>query len=455
MLPDERDTIVALATPSGAAQRGVVRVAGPDAVRVVSRSVDPATAERLEQSRSALLLPGANFSIELAGAARCVSADLYVWPTIRSYAGQPSVEVHTVGSTPILEAVVRSLCRHGARSAEPGEFTLRAVLAGRIDLTQAEAILGVIDARGEADLRTALTQLSGGLASPLADVREELLSLLADIEAGLDFVDEEDVRFIEPEEVMQRLEVARLHVAAAASQAQQRTSGDELPLVALAGPPNAGKSTLFNALAADSSAEALVSGVAGSTRDCLIVELEYGGQRFRLCDTAGEVSDTVDGSIESHSQAARRAALEAAVVVLNCFPVGMAGALVSAARPGQSHLSVATKSDLPHEPLLEAWLVVSAATGEGLEELTTAIIAALEQSLPGGPMVASTAARCRESLVEAELALSRAVGLAGRESAELVSMEVRSALAGLGRVLGDIVTDDVLDRIFSRFCIGK
>lgn len=464
MLPDESDTIVAIATPAGAAARGVLRVSGPDALDVVAKCIDDGAGERLRCVKRAALVDGAEVRVELADRQHTLPADLYVWPNQQSYTRQPSVEIHLPGSTPLLEAAVRSLSSAGARLAEPGEFTLRAVLSGRIDLTQAEAVLGVIDARGDADLQTALKQLSGGLAGPLGEVREDLLSLLADLEAGLDFVEEEDVRFIEPDEVARRLDDARRRVAEAAQQATDRTAGAELPLVVLAGPPNAGKSTLFNALVAVAETDpshrtpALVSEVAGSTRDWLTATLSHSDHTFTLADTAGEVAEQPSSEIDRAVQQSRASTLEEATIVLLCQPADSNHQEAPRHVAHQIAIQVLTKSDLNAKEMAPAEsLAVSAASGDGVSRLLDAIAAALDTLAGphGGGMVASTAARCRQALADTESSLAVARDLASRHQEELVSLEVRSALDGLGQVLGAVAADDVLDRIFSRFCIGK
>src|SRR5262249_27089380 len=210
--------------------------------------------------------------------------DLFLWPTRRSYTRQPLAEVHTFGSPPLLDAVLRALCDAGARLARPGEFTLRAFLAGRIDLMQAEAVLGVIDAADRRQLQSALEQLAGGLSRPLNGLRNDLLDLLADLEAGLDFV-EEDIRFVSPEELAARLKSALDLLEQSSCQLAARGTGDGLARVALAGAPNAGKSSLFNALVGNSAA--IVSAHPGTTRDYLVAKIDADGLPIELVDTAG------------------------------------------------------------------------------------------------------------------------------------------------------------------------
>ena len=176
-----------------------------------------------------------------------VPCDLFLWPTDRSYTREPVAELHTIGSPPLLQAALAAVCRAGARLAEPGEFTLRAFLAGRIDLTQAEAVLGVIDAARRNELDAALAQLAGGLARPLHQLRDDLLQLLAELEAGLDFV-EEDIRFISQQEVARTAASGSELLEDVAKQMTSRLHGESFPQVALVGPPNAGKSSLFNAM---------------------------------------------------------------------------------------------------------------------------------------------------------------------------------------------------------------
>lgn len=398
--------------------------------------------------------------ITLAGHLLEASCNVYLWPGRRSYTRQPSAELHTLGSMPVVEALVDAACRAGARLAAPGEFTLRALLAGRIDLVQAEAVLGVIDAPGDAALRAALGQLAGGLSAPIGGVRDELINLLAELEAGLDFVDEEDIRFIEPGELAERLADARAEVGAIAAQATTRGRRGAVPRVAIVGPPNAGKSSLLNALGErwgtdNGGRAAIVSPEPGATRDSVAVELEAGGVRFVLVDTAGRDEAFARSALESAAEdRSARDARDADLRVV-CRPVDGPLQSIPAA---DGDLLIATKCDLAGQRRQQGEETrTSSHTGEGLEELKSRIVAALDSGIEnaGAGLVAETAERCRQLLADAASSLDRAAAVAAGDHHELVALELRSALDHLGQVTGAVVTDDLLDRIFSKFCIGK
>ena len=282
------DTIVAIASAAGGAARGIVRLSGPDALEVVRKCFVPADpALELRALRAATVVTGifVDGKPDASDAARLkLPCELYLWPTARSYTRQPMAEIHTFGSPPLMNIVVQTLCEHGARTANPGEFTLRAFLGGRIDLIEAEAVLGVIDAADRRQLEIALDHLAGGLSRPLMEVRGSLLDLLADLEAGLDFV-EDDIRFVEQDELQARLAAAAERLDALSKQLAARSWNVGRPRVALVGAPNAGKSSLFNALA--TNATALVSEEAGTTRDYLTAIVNADGLEIELIDTAG------------------------------------------------------------------------------------------------------------------------------------------------------------------------
>jgi tRNA modification GTPase len=450
MVVDTEDTIAAIASAAGGALRGIVRISGPRCIETVGWIFESAELDnsQLQLGRRASLISG---QIKLPAQETSLPATLYLWPGHRSYTRQPTAELHTVGSPPLLEAVLVEICRQGARLARPGEFTLRAFLAGRLDLTQAEAVLGVIDAGSEQQLKTALSQLAGGIAGPLFAVRSRLLDLLAHLEAGLDFVDE-DIEFISREELLAELAAAAEQVERVAGQMHSRGDASGVPRVVLFGLPNAGKSSLLNALAGEDAA--LVSSVAGTTRDFVSRRVCFDGVELELIDTAG-LDGLAEEAIAKQAQTAARTQTANCDLRLWCVEgTAVAAMEIPPADSLTPVLPVLTKCDLFSSPYPPDFISTSSRTGKGIAELRSRIAAAL--SSQPGDAVPSTAARCQESLALAAAALRRAVATA-EESAgeEFVAAEVRVALDDLGQVLGAVYTEDLLDRIFSRFCIGK
>jgi tRNA modification GTPase len=450
------ETIVAIASPLGGGARGIVRLTGPNLRRCLEKCFRPDPPQNLPSVSRAVVSPGV---LWLDGFASPTPGQLYLWPGTRSYTGQPVAEVHLLGSPPLLEAVVRAACHGGARPAEPGEFTLRAFLAGRIDLTQAEAVLGVIEAAGAGELDAALRQLAGGLAGPLRRLRGDLLELLAHLEAGFDFADE-DLPFITSNELHAQLQVASNQVVELVRRLAFRGESAVRVRVALVGPPNAGKSSLFNALAGRHGA--IVSDIAGTTRDYLTAELDLDGVKCELVDTAG-IADTPESNeaaaVEVAAQQMREEQARAAHVRIVCVEA------VAERRDDYSRIAfseqigVSTKCDQisTSHGREQSAIPTSAVTGEGIRELKSAIRSAvLRASMPQSEVVAGTAVRCSESLRLAAASLDRALAaVSDGLGEELIATEVRVALHELGKVAGAVYTEDVLDRIFSRFCIGK
>jgi tRNA modification GTPase len=373
-------------------------------------------------------------------------------------------ELHLPGSMPLAEAVLDAVCRCGARVARPGEYTMRAFLAGRLDLTQAEAVLGVIDATERRGLGVALAQLAGGVSRPLHALRDELLDLLARLEAGLDFA-EEDIEFISRDEIRGRLARAANIAAQSRDSLRTRQRGDALARVVLRGTPNVGKSSLFNALAGDADA-AITSHEAGTTRDYLTATIDLGGVTCQLVDTAGIGGDEVACDVDRAARTVSDSQAASAQIELLCVdatrPLDTWEREQLDAEAGVPRLVVLTKgdcsqqSDFTHLHGSASVVVTSSRTGEGIaelrRELRRLIVADPTESVVA---VSSTAVRCAESLRLASESLARADELAAGDGEELVAAEVRVALDELGRVVGAVYTDDVLDRIFSQFCIGK
>jgi tRNA modification GTPase len=513
------DTIAAIASPPGGGLRGIVRVSGP-AARSIWQAICTPLAPEAGNGPSRTVPCVIPVQLRLLPPWPPIAAQICWWPGPRSYTRQPVAELHLPGSPPLLDAVLSAVCQAGARLAEPGEFTLRAFLSGRLDLTQAEAVLGVIDARSRRELDVALEQLAGGLAGPLRDLRQRLLHTLAELEAGLDFV-EEDIEFVSARQLHDSLALGRQDVERLRTRLQTRATGNGLPRVVLVGLPNAGKSSLWNALIDEQSdtPAAIVTDQPGTTRDYLEREVDFHGRRCLLVDTAGLESANADDSIGTAAQQVTRQQVERAELRLICRDAGAAAATgirVAHSRFGptwveppanplpdasswgmpadsqhtqlhsSSPLCVWTKSDLVANSASrsagEVW--VSSRTGEGIVELRRMIAERLDQvSDAESAVVAGTAARCRDSLRRAAESLGRAVALArvsaglppaddhgggadarldGRigtsvthGSDEYIAAELRLALDALGQVAGAVHSEDILDVVFSRFCIGK
>jgi tRNA modification GTPase len=447
-------TIAAVASAAGGAARGIVRITGPAALDCVAKLF---VAEDADESRydAASVRRG---TLTLPDFAAAIPCEAYVWPGERSYTRQPTVELHVPGSPPIVAAALEAACRHGARPAEPGEFTLRAFLAGRLDLTQAEAVLGVVDAEDRRHLDVALRQMAGGLAGPLDRLRNDLLDLTAHLEAGLDFV-EEDIEFIARDELLRRLAAVRDGVESVLAQTATRGEAGERPRVVLVGLPNVGKSRLFNALLGREGA--IVSPQAGTTRDYVSAVCSFGGVECELIDTAGfETSTGAAVSITAAAQAATGEQARDASIRVLCLDASRPARAWEREQRVQTdprEIIVYTKADLAANTAERGELRVSALSGQGLDALRTSLGAALVELRGGaGDVVAATAVRCRDSLERAAAAVDAARRTAEiRGGDELVALELRTALDELGRVVGAVYTDDILDRIFSRFCIGK
>lgn len=488
---DTDDTIVAHASPPDPAARAIIRVSGPSWADCLQRFHS-----RDHTHFAALREPSRLEGIWRLGddaKQRTLPCSLFIWPTDRSYTGQPAAELHTIGSPPLVERIVQQISQCGARLARAGEFTQRAFLTGRIDLTQAEAVLGVIDAENRQQLENALQQLAGGLSEPLSDLRLQLLNLTADVEAGLDFVDE-DIEFVSTDAIIRALDDTLVRLNETAQQLQTRHRSNELPSVVLVGAPNAGKSTLWNTLLGNAFREidesidaqttptgptAIVSDTPGTTRDYLAAECQFAGQHFKLIDTAG-IDDSLRSPIDQAAQQLSERALQEADVVVLCVETGAEyeTELVLQKASRSPNLVVLTKSDLAalnHDateggdagserrqresvsagsiPRLE----VSAKHRNGIAELQQAIVQVIGETLESrGGSVTATATRCQRALQESIEAANHAKELAERGGGhELIAEELRRALNGLGEIVGAIYTDDILDRVFQRFCIGK
>jgi tRNA modification GTPase len=434
-IPDLDDTIVALSSAVGPAARGIVRLSGKRA-----RAIIAAVCADWQAPGAGRFVRG---NVLLAGFDSPIRADIYHFAAPRSYTGEDVIEIHTLSSAPILDALISACLNAGARAALPGEFTMRAFLAGKLDLTRAEAVLGVIEARNSDHLKHALKQQAGGMAEPLQALREDLLNLLADVEAGLDFT-EENIHFVSADDLLKRLGSGMAHLILLQKQIDHRSLSQRPFRVVLAGKPNAGKSSLFNALAGKSAA--LVSAEPGTTRDYLQCTIDLDGVKIELVDTAG-LGVSVD-AIDATSQSLGREQAKDADLVLWCSACD--DNAQDAASTGS--LIIATKADLGAAPA--GRLATSVMTGAGLAELRQCL--AEEVRRVGHAALAPSLSRCRHHVDAALQHLRNSHALVIEEQMpELLALDLRLALDEIGAVVGAVYTDDLLDRIFSRFCIGK
>jgi len=426
--------------------RAIVRISGPNtnaAINAVFTANDP----RESSARVRRLVPG---FVRLKDVFSPVPASLYFFPGPKTYTGQDLAELHILGSPPLVERLVSDLLNTGTRPARPGEFTLRAFLAGKKDLPQAEAVNAVIEAGTDTDLRLALTQLAGGVTQPLHTLREDLLNLLADVEAALDFADE-DIEFVGKLETLARLTTALGQLTDLQRQLDERTVSGQSVRVALVGLPNVGKSSLFNALG---GSEAIVSPIPGTTRDYLTKQINLDGMTAELIDTAGW--QTAADTIEEQAQQLGREQTGRADAIVWCVEVGsefIPAVEATLAETGAKVIRVWTKCDLVS-------LVPKSAVGAsvikpgGTDELRSALVETVT-SLTRSPLAPSQS-RCRHHVAAciAELSLARD-HVAENDPPELTAVSLRIALDQLGEMTGAVYTNDLLDRIFSRFCIGK
>ncbi|MCE9532831.1 MAG: 50S ribosome-binding GTPase, partial [Planctomycetes bacterium] len=348
---------------------------------------------------------------------------------------------------PLLDLLITELMNAGARAAQPGEFTMRAFLGGKKDLPQAEAVAAVIEAGSADELQQALGQMAGGVTLPLNALRDDLLNLLADIEAGLDF-SEEDITFVGKQDTLFRIGKGLAQLTNLLKQFETRSVNGKPFRVALVGEPNAGKSSLFNALAGLPAA--LVSPIAGTTRDYVSRTIQLGDLPIELIDSAGwqQGKDT----IEKQAQALGLSQACSADLLLWCVDANRMNAVAPQETAGLKMLKVTTKADL--SPGISEPLVTSTRTGQGIAFLKGHLLELARSFFR--PALAPSLSRCRHHVEAALKHLRTAHGVVLHDDAsELLALELRLALEQLGEMTGAIHTDDLLDRIFSRFCIGK
>ena len=450
-----QDTICAIATAQGGAI-GCIRVSGPDAIEITSRIFTPARkGKKLKDAKPYTLTFGHIHEEE--NIIDEVLVSLFRAP--HSYTGEDSTEIMCHGSSYILQKVLQLLIGNGCRLAAPGEYTQRAFLGGKMDLSQAEAVADTIAASSRAAHALASTQMRGGYSEELESLREKLLNLTSLLELELDF-SEEDVEFADRTALratMQRIaaEIDRLRSSFALGNAIR-----EGVAVAIAGAPNVGKSTLLNRLLNEE--RAMVSEIAGTTRDVIEECANIGGVLFRFLDTAG-IRPT-DDRLEQMGIQRTMSSIERARIVIHMVDASTLTGPVPAPdfplRPEQKLLTVVNKTDKAPAAwrLPEGVVGISAKHGEGIDALCDALRESVdtEALYHGDPVVSNS--RHYEALSAAREALGQALeGLAHGLPTDLLSEEIRQVITHLGAITGRgaIAPDEILQNIFSKFCIGK
>ena len=456
-LSERNDTIIALATPQGVGAIAVIRISGKDAIRICNEVFFGKNLE--EQPSHTIHLGTIRDGKKIIDE---VLVSLFKGP--RSFTKENVVEISTHGSSYIINQVLKLFVRKGVRLAKPGEFTQRAFLNGQFDLAQAEAVADLIHSDSEISHQAALNQMRGGFSSEIQELRNQLIHFASMIELELDF-SEEDVEFVSRDGLRQLVErILRLVEELILSFDLGNVIKNGVPTV-IAGKPNAGKSTLLNALLNEE--KAIVSDIAGTTRDFIEDELSLGGVIFRFIDTAGlrETTDTIEAIGVSRTQEKMRTAS----LILYLFDLSDTD-LVEVHRDlnkldnlGVPYLKVGNKLDAAKPNIVKElqdrysdMLFISAGNKENLESLKTRILdlVNLDKFRTGNTVVTNvrhydSLTKTRESLLEVLGGLDQLV------TNDFLAMDIRRALHYLGEITGEVTTEDLLATIFSKFCIGK
>ncbi|HET8760484.1 MAG TPA: tRNA uridine-5-carboxymethylaminomethyl(34) synthesis GTPase MnmE [Nitrospiria bacterium] len=456
------DTICAIATAPGEAAIGVIRLSGPGAIAAVDRAVRLQSKQPLKSLEDRRVAMAQIIDESHSGIIDEVLVTVMRGP--RSYTREDVVELSCHGGPHVLKRVVELLLAPGVRLAQPGEFTRRAFLNGRIDLAQAEAVMDLIRAQSDAGARSAVAQLRGGLSAEIRTLQERLLGVLVEIEASIDF-SEEGLEFLPREALTASVDEALGEIRRLLATADQGRIVREGASVVIAGRPNVGKSSLLNVLLREN--RAIVTPIPGTTRDTIEESANLGGISVRLSDTAG-VRQTHD-PVEVEGIRRTKDAIADADLVIAVFdgsePLAEDDRALLGDLKGRSVIAVLNKADLPQR-LTPATITgvlsgaavfqVSTLTRQGIEELTKEIVSRLHGG--GGAKEGAFVTRLRhvEALKRADASLVHLkVTLAECGPHECVALDLRGAVDALGEILGTMTTDDVLNEIFSRFCIGK
>lgn len=445
------ETICALATANGVGAIGMIRVSGPKTLEIVEKVFS----KKLKEANSHTV----HFGTIKGSEAQIIDEVLVaVFAQGRSFTGEESAEISCHGSPYIQQQIIQTLLRSGCRLAEPGEFTQRAFLNGKMDLSQAEAVADLIASQSKSAHRIALNQLRGSFSSELKDLREKLIHFASLVELELDFA-EEDVEFADRTELKALVSEVLTYVKRLATSFELGNAIKNGVPVAIVGAPNTGKSTLLNQLLGDD--RAIVSDIAGTTRDVIEETLNIDGILFRLIDTAG-IRDNAE-QVEAMGIERSKDMIRKATVVL-CLADGskldsIAEVLswkqqLESDYPEKKIFVVINKSDQMSAPSEE--LQISAKLGTNIDSLKETLVQAVKGDFNLAEETIVSNARHYDALIRTAESLEKAAdGLQTGITADWVAMDIRQAMFELGTITGDISTDDLLGNIFSKFCIGK
>ncbi|MCP4975653.1 MAG: tRNA uridine-5-carboxymethylaminomethyl(34) synthesis GTPase MnmE [Maribacter sp.] len=466
------DTIVALATPSGAGAIAVIRISGKEAITIANSIFKSVHAKDLTKQKSHTILLG-----HITDSARTLDEVLLsVFKDPHSYTGEDVIEISCHGSPYIQQQIIQLLLRKGCRMADAGEFTLRAFLHGKLDLSQAEAVADLISSENEATHQIAMQQMRGGFSNEIKMLREELLNFASLIELELDFF-EEDVEFADRakfKELLNRIQEVLKRLVDSFAVGNVIKNG--IP-VAIVGEPNVGKSTLLNAFLNEE--RAIVSEIAGTTRDAIEDELNIGGIGFRFIDTAGirDTEDVVENigikkTFEKISQAQVvlfiHSAEEFRMAEVNLKSLQLEVGKIASKYPDKPLVILVNKTDIlsPKERTNlknmltnvegSAFQLISAKTGEGVEAVKNLLLNFVNTGALRNNETIVTNTRHYDALLKALEEVQKVQsGLDNSISGDLLAIDIRQALYHFGEITGEISSDDLLGNIFANFCIGK
>ena len=441
-------TICAPATIPGTGAISIIRVSGEDSLAIADKVID-VKGESLSETEGYRLRYGTIFADDGSVLDNVIVS---VFRAPHSYTGENSVEISCHASRFIVNEVLELLVNAGARIAAPGEFTRRAFVNGKMDLAQAEAVADVIASQSAAAHRVAMNQLKGGFSSELKTLREKLLTMTSLLELELDF-SEEDVEFASRSELGSLVEETLTHIVRLTDSFSRGNAIKNGVPVAIVGATNTGKSTLLNALLGEE--RAIVSDIAGTTRDTIEEEVVIDGIRFRFIDTAG-LRDTDDKLERMGIERSHKAIETAQVIIRMVEPTTKSAEVLADNETAAREIVVVNKIDTSEQRNIDGAIYISARENIGIDELRKALCDTIDtEGLYRGDVIVSNA-RHYDALSKAHDGIERAIaGLSDGISSEMLSEDIRTTIDALGEITGEITSDEILGNIFSKFCIGK